>query len=123
KNISVFINVYGMHHREEYFPDPERFDPDRFHPEGEKQMRSSYLPFGDGPRICIGNQFALLEGQLVLATLAQRVAFERAALAVVEPEPLITLRPKGGVPLVVRRRSWASAGREDRQHRWIESAR
>jgi cytochrome P450 len=68
-------------------------------------VRSSYLPFGGGPRVCIGNQFALLEGQIVLAALAQRITFEAASTREIQTEPLITLRPKGGVPLLVRRRS------------------
>jgi len=105
---TVFINIYGMHHRAKYFPDPEKFDPDRFTPEGEKQIaRSSYIPFGGGPRICIGNQFALIEGHIVLAALAQRVIFEATSSAEVEPEPLITLRPRGGVALRVRPRGEA----------------
>jgi cytochrome P450 len=103
--MTVFINIYGMHRRAKYFPNPERFDPDRFRPEAEKDMvRSSYLPFGGGPRVCIGNQFALLEGQIVLAALAQRVTFEAASTREIQTEPLITLRPKDGVPLLVRRR-------------------
>ncbi len=102
---TVFINIYGMHRRALYFPDPEKFDPDRFQIEAEKQMvRSSYIPFGGGPRSCIGSQFAMLEGHLVLAALAQRVTFEAPNDRVIEPEPLITLRPSGGVPLLVRRR-------------------
>jgi cytochrome P450 len=103
--MTVFINIYGMHRRAKYFPSPDRFDPDRFRPEAEKDMvRSAYLPFGGGPRVCIGNQFALLEGQIVLAALAQRVTFEASSTREIHTEPLITLRPKGGVPLLVRRR-------------------
>jgi cytochrome P450 len=113
KKMTAFVNIYGIHRRAMYFPDPEKFDPDRFQPEAEKQMKTSYLPFGGGPRVCIGNQFALLEGQLVLATLAQRVTFEATSDRVIEPEPLITLRPKHGVPLVVRRRPPASTVREE----------
>jgi len=102
---TLFINIYGMHHNAKYFPDPEKFDPDRFKPEQEKQLvRSSYIPFSGGPRICIGNQFALIEGHILLAALTQRVTFEATSGAVVEAEPLITLRPRGGVPLRVRRR-------------------
>ena len=102
---TLFINIYGMHRNAKYFPDPEKFDPDRFTPEREKQLvRSSYIPFSGGPRICIGNQFALIEGHILLAALTQRVTFEATSSAVVEGEPLITLRPRGGVPLRVRRR-------------------
>jgi cytochrome P450 len=123
KRMTAFINIYGMHRRAKYFPDPERFDPDRFTPEAEKQMKTSYVPFGGGPRVCIGNQFALLEGQLVLATLAQRVTFEIASDRAVEPEPLITLRPKHGIPLVVRRRQPASIVREEPAPVTLVSAR
>jgi cytochrome P450 len=106
---TIFINTYGMHRNPKYFPNPEKFDPDRFGPDQEKQMtRSSYIPFSGGPRICIGNQFALIEGHIVLAALTQRVTFEAVSDTVVEPEPLITLRPRGGVPLRVRRRDTAA---------------
>jgi len=66
--------------------------------------RHAYLPFGSGPRICIGNHFALMEGHLVLATLAQRITFERPDDQAVIPEPLINLRPKRGTLVRVRRR-------------------
>ena len=101
----VVVNVIGMHHRAEYFPDPERFDPDRFSAEREKAIpRYAFLPFGAGPRICIGNHFALMEGQIILAAMAQRLRFELLSGARVEAEPLITLRPRGGIPMRVRRR-------------------
>lgn len=104
----VFVNILGMQRRAEYFADPERFDPDRFAPEREKQMpRGAYLPFASGPRVCVGNHFALLEGQIVLATLAQRVRFEPLRPGRIAPEPLMTLRPRGGVPVRVRRRDVA----------------
>jgi cytochrome P450 len=66
------------------------------------------MPFGAGARICIGNQFALMEGHLLLATLARRFRFELTGAAAskdIEPEPLVTLRPKGGVPVRVVPRS------------------
>jgi cytochrome P450 len=105
KNTIVFVNVIGMQRRAELFADPESFEPERFVGEREKGIpRHAYLPFGAGPRVCIGNHFAMMEGQLVLAAIAQRVRFELPAGVVVEPEPLVTLRPKGGVPMKVRRR-------------------
>ena len=70
----VIANIWAMQRRPEYFPDPDRFDPDRFEAAAEKAIpRGAYLPFGAGARICIGNNFAMMEGQLILATLAQRV--------------------------------------------------
>ncbi len=101
----VMVSPYTMHRRPDYFPDPEQFDPDRFTPNAEAGLpRHAYLPFGSGPRICIGNHFALMEGHLVLATLAQRITFERPDDQAVIPEPLINLRPKRGTLVRVRRR-------------------
>ncbi|MDI1434271.1 cytochrome P450 [Polyangium sorediatum] len=101
----LFVNVYGMHHRKDLFPDPERFDPDRFSPENEaKRHKSAWVPFGVGPRVCIGNHFALMEGPVVLATLMRGLSFEVEPQDV-EPETFTTLRPKGGIWARVRRRS------------------
>ncbi len=107
KNEVVIVNIIGMHRRARYFPDPDRFQPERFLAENEKSLaKQAFLPFGAGARICIGNHFALLEGQLAIAALAQRVRLDLPpAAARVEMEPLITLRPKGGMPMRVTRRS------------------
>ncbi len=100
----VIANICTMQRRPEYFPDPDRFDPDRFEAAAEKSIpRGAYVPFGAGARICIGNNFALMEGQLILATLAQRVELSLASPGEIAPEPLVTLRPAGGVPMRVRR--------------------
>jgi len=106
KNDPCIISIIGLHHRAKYFPEPERFDPARFLPENEKELaKQAYLPFGAGARICIGNHFALLEGHLALAAIAQRVRLDVLAGAkAVESDPLITLRPKGGMPLRASRR-------------------
>jgi len=103
----VVINIIGMHHDPALFRDPERFDPERFTPEAEKALpKHAFLPFGAGARVCIGNHFALMEGHLVLATLAQRVRFVLPPSAPpVEMEPLVTLRPKGGMPMTTQRRA------------------
>ena len=61
------------------------------------------MPFGAGPRVCIGSHFALMEAHLCLVTMAQQVRLVPVTDAVVEAEPLITLRPRGGVPMRVRR--------------------
>jgi cytochrome P450 len=100
---TVALNIYGMHRRPDLFPDPEVFDPDRFTPEREAALpRSAYMPFGSGPRVCIGAHFALMEAHLLLATIAQRISLERAD-RVPRPQPLITLRPDR-LPMKVRRR-------------------
>ncbi|MEM8530500.1 MAG: cytochrome P450 [Chloroflexota bacterium] len=101
----VAISPYAIHRRSDYFPDPERFDPERWTPEHEEQLpRHAYMPFGGGPRVCIGNHFAMMEGQIILATLAQRTKFTLAADQRVEPETLATLRPRNGIKMTVERR-------------------
>jgi cytochrome P450 len=98
----VMVSQYVMHHDARYFPDPFRFDPDRWTPEARAlRPQFSYFPFGGGPRRCIGEGFALMEAIMVLATLApmwrlRRVPGHRIAL-----QPLITLRPKHGMPMVL----------------------
>lgn len=103
----VLLAPYTLRRRAEYFPDPERFDPERFTAEREKLLpRYAYLPFGAGPRICIGMYFALLEGQLLLATLAQRVSFSLVPGQTIEPDPVhrLALRPAAAVNVVVKKR-------------------
>jgi cytochrome P450 len=107
KNCVVLIAPYTLHRRTEYFPDPEKFDPERFTPEREKQLpRYAYLPFGAGPRICIGMYFSMMEGHLLLATLAQRVSFELVPGQNIVPDPIhhLAMRPAGEVNVVVKRR-------------------
>jgi cytochrome P450 len=101
----VFLSPYLMHRDPAHFPDPERFDPERWaDPEMEKRLpRWAYLPFGGGPRICIGSSFALMEGHMIVATLANQVRFAQVSDAPVETEPLITLRPRGAVPMRAER--------------------
>lgn len=106
RNAVVLFSPYLLHRRPDYFPNPHVFDPDRWTEAFEKtRPRYAYLPFGGGPRICIGAAFAQMEGHLLLATLAQRVTFALPHTGYeVAPEPLITLRPKGSLNLVVTRR-------------------
>src|ERR671919_303485 len=102
----LVVFPFALHHREGWWPEPSRFDPDRFLPEHEKaRPRYAWIPFGAGPRICIGNGFALLEGTLVLATLLQRVRLQAAYDGDVRPDPrAATFRPEGGVEMRVHRR-------------------
>jgi len=100
----VAVNVRGIHRRADYYPEPEAFRPERMLAEAKKaRPRHHYLPFGAGPRICIGSHFALLEAQLCLATMV-RHATVRVIPSHVEPEPMVTLRPKGGMPAFVELR-------------------
>ena len=101
---SIFVvNVYGQHRKDDVWPDPLRFDPDRFEPAAEAgRHRSAWIPFGAGPRVCIGNFFALMEGPVVLATMMHGLRYE-VEPGVVEPGVLMTLRPKDGIFARVRR--------------------
>jgi cytochrome P450 len=97
----VIINIRGIHRRADYFPQPLAFRPERMLPDQKKaRPRHHYLPFGAGPRVCIGSHFALMEAQLCLATMVQ-TARVRPLVTTVVPEPLVTLRPKGGLPAIV----------------------
>jgi cytochrome P450 len=88
-----------------FFPDPLRFDPLRHTPEAKaSRQRFTYFPFGMGPRQCIGEAFAWMEGILVLATFAQRWKIDLVPGHPVEPEPLFTLRPKYGMKMRIQAR-------------------
>jgi cytochrome P450 len=94
----VLMNVLGLHRRADLYPDPERFAPERFEVEREKELhRQSFIPFGGGPRICIGNHFARMELQLVLATWISTLRFELCDEGPPRFAPLLTLRPLGGI--------------------------
>jgi len=102
----VMINVIGIHHREDLWPNAEAFEPERFLADNAKDIaRCAYMPFGAGPRICIGNHFAMMEGHTLLATIARHVRFELTSDAKVDLEPLVTLRPRGGLPVTAHARS------------------
>lgn len=97
----VVGNIYAMHRSVRYYDAPDAFRPERFSPEGEAAIpRYAYLPFGGGPRVCIGNTFALVEARLILATMAQRFHLTLAPGQDIQPEQLITLRP--GAPILMR---------------------
>jgi cytochrome P450 len=94
----VFLIPFVVHRRPALWPDPERFDPERFAPEREAERpRFAYIPFGGGPRGCIGSQFAMVEAQLIVAAIAQRFRIELVPGQEIRAEPLITLRPSPGV--------------------------
>ncbi|MCC6536774.1 MAG: cytochrome P450 [Bryobacterales bacterium] len=101
----LYLSQYVVHRHPRYYPDPDRFDPARFTPEAmSARPRFSYFPFGGGQRLCIGEQFAVLEMQAVLSQLLPAFRFDLADDAIT-PRPTITLRPRGGIPATVRRRA------------------
>ncbi|MEZ4616849.1 MAG: cytochrome P450 [Caldilineaceae bacterium] len=103
---NLIVPIYVIHRDPRWWPDPERFDPERFTPErNAERHKFAYLPFGGGPRICIGSNFAMMEAQLVLATVAQRYRLRLVAGHVVKPKPVVMLCPSDGLPMVVARRS------------------
>jgi cytochrome P450 len=100
KRSSVILSQWVMHRDPRYFPDPTRFDPNRWTDSFERDLpRFAYFPFGGGPRLCIGAAFATMEATLVLAVVAQRFRFHLDPTCEVVPQPSITLRPKNGLRL------------------------
>lgn len=104
-NSIILVSPYAMHHHPDYWPDPERFDPERFAPEHEaSRPHYAYFPFSSGPRMCIGSSFAMMEAQLVMATIAQRYQLRLVPGHPVEPQMLVSLRPKYGLRMTINRR-------------------
>ena len=98
----VIISPYVTHRLPTLWENPDNFDPGRFSPEKiSTRPRYAYFPFGGGPRQCIGKGMALMEAHLILATVMQRYRLRLAADQPVEPEPTVTLRPRGGLPMTV----------------------
>lgn len=99
------LMVYNVHRDPRWWEDPERFDPERFTPERSAgRPPSAYLPFGGGPRLCIGNQIALTEAPLLLASIAQQYRLRLVPGHPVTPRPLLTLRTSNGLPMLLERR-------------------
>jgi cytochrome P450 len=103
------LSIFAMHRSARYYPEPERFDPERFSDEREKEIpKYAYLPFGAGPRVCIGNSFALMEARLVLATMIQQVDLALVPGQQVVPQQLLTVRPRYGMEMTVIRQPVAT---------------
>ncbi|MDX2163719.1 MAG: cytochrome P450 [bacterium] len=101
KDTVVTVMSYAVHRDARWYPDPLKFEPERWTPEFESSLpKGAYIPFGGGPRICIGFNFALMEAQILLAALASRYQL-RLKGAAPTPDPLLTLRPKGGLHMQV----------------------
>jgi cytochrome P450 len=101
----VYMIQWTMHRNPRYFEDPEEFRPERWTEDFEKRLpRFAYFPFGGGPRLCIGNSFAIMEAVLILATIAQRFKLTLAPAQTITPWPSVTLRPKTGIRMRLDRR-------------------
>jgi cytochrome P450 len=108
----MVMSPYVLHHDSRFFPEPFRFDPGRWTPDGRaSRPRYCYLPFGAGPRGCIGEAFAWLEAVLIISTLARRWTFELERGHRVEMKPAVILRPRYGMRMIARTRP-AHGGRE-----------
>jgi cytochrome P450 len=96
----LYLSQWVMHRNPRYFADPDRFDPRRFAPEAiGSRPRFTYLPFGAGRRLCIGEEFAWMQGVSIMASVARRFRLVLPPGQSVEPEPNVTLRPHGGLPM------------------------
>ncbi len=101
----VAMSPYTTHRHPAFWPDPERFDPERFTPERvAARPRFAYFPFGGGARQCIGNYFALMESLIIIPTFVQNFRLHPCWTEPIEGHALVTLRPRGGVPVVLERR-------------------
>jgi cytochrome P450 len=104
----ILMSPWVMHHDSRFYPEPYKFDPERWRPEArEARPKFSYFPFGGGPRVCIGEQFAWMEGVLLIATIAQQWKMRLAPEQLVEPKAMVTLRPRHGMRMLIEARDLA----------------
>lgn len=107
KSSMIVMSQWAVHHNAKYWPEPYRFDPERFKPELlESRHKFSFFPFGGGVRQCIGDQFAWMEAVLLLATIGRKYRFTYEEKNPPRPQPLITLRPRGGLKMKITK-DWA----------------
>jgi cytochrome P450 len=101
----VIISPYAIHHHPDYWPNPDRFDPDRFAPDqADRRPRFAYIPFGGGPRLCIGDRLAQLEMQLITAMITQRFRLCLVEGHQVQAVGRVTIRPRDGMAMRIERR-------------------
>ena len=105
KGKQLFAFQWVTHRDPRYFDEPNVFRPERWSPEGSEQIpKYAYFPFGAGPRQCIGNYFAMMEVVLLLATIGQRFRFTLDPDYKVEVLPVLSLRPKDGIKVIIEPR-------------------
>jgi cytochrome P450 len=109
----LFMSPYVIHRDARFFPDPERFDPDRWTPAMRAALpKFAYFPFGGGTRQCIGEQFAMMELVLIVATVAQQWQLRLVPGHSVVPQPLITLRARHGMKMILEERRTSTRVRQ-----------
>jgi cytochrome P450 len=105
ENSLIFLNMANIHHHPAFWDNPHTFNPDRWAADAAKrQHRLAFMPFGAGPRLCIGNNMALMEAHLLIAMIAQKYRLDLLPTTKVETEVAITMRHKGGLPMVLTAR-------------------
>jgi cytochrome P450 len=101
---SIYLAPYATHRNPAYWDNPLSYNPARFSDAGTlDRPNTAFLPFGAGPRVCMGAAFAQMEMQLIIATVAQQFRLSYASNAPAEPSPLVTIRPKAGMPMHAER--------------------
>jgi len=106
----VLISPYTLHRHPRYWPEPDRFDPERFDPDlPSDRPRYAHIPFGAGPRFCVGNHLGMMEATFIISALMRDLRLEPVPGSRVKPEPMMSLRLGGGLPMTVH--PWISAGR------------
>jgi cytochrome P450 len=99
----VVLCPYTLHRHPDFWPEPDRFDPDRFDPgQATDRPRYAYIPFGAGPRFCVGNNLGFMEAVFVVATVARELRPRLVAGHEVVPEPMLSLRVRGGLPMTLQ---------------------
>jgi cytochrome P450 len=102
-NSLAMMNIIAAHRNPAYWEQPDIFEPERFSPDHpSEEGQRAYFPFGGGPHLCIGNSFALMEGQIILAMIAQRYRLRLQPDQPIEPRMALTVQPKGKVPMVIQ---------------------
>jgi len=105
KSSIIMMSMYVIHHDARYWDQPDAFLPERFSAANAENIpKYAYFPFGGGPRVCIGNQFAMMEAQLVLATILQRYHLSLIPDQHIKLNPLVTLRPQPDIQMRISRR-------------------
>jgi enediyne biosynthesis protein E7 len=99
----VLICPYTLHRHPRYWPEPDRFDPERFDPDVKTDRpRYAHIPFGAGPRFCVGNHLGMMEATFIISALMRDLKLEKAPDSKVTPEPMMSLRLGGGLPMTVQ---------------------